>query len=531
MIEEGSIQNQAISPIWKISVLTWGLFGLATAALIFSSLEAMQEMLRFWETREEYSHGYLIPVIAAFLIWQKSDILRHIQFRGSWLGLPILLGGLVLIYIGSLTTIAIIGQYGFLLAILGVVSSYAGWAGIRPILIPMLFLAFMIPFPGFFLNNLSAKLQLISSELGVMVIRAFGISVYLEGNVIDLGNYKLQVVEACSGLRYLFPLMSLAFMAAYFFQAALWKRAVIFLSSIPITILMNSFRIGVIGVLVEHWGIEQAEGFLHDFEGWVIFMACTALLVGEMWLFAKFSKDSRPLHEVFGIDFPTPAPKEAEVRYQKISTPFLVSIAMVILGAVLATQLQARDEIIPDRRIFAEFPNTLGQWQGKRDRLEKNVLDALKLDDYLISNYSDDAQHPVNFYVAYYASQRAGESAHSPRSCLPGGGWVIEGLRQQNINDVIFSGKPLSVNRAVIRKGDNRQLVYYWFQQRGRNITNEYLVKWYLLKDAIAINRTDGALIRLTTFVQPGDDLQDADERLIALIKQTQPILDEYIPR
>jgi exosortase D (VPLPA-CTERM-specific) len=269
MVEQDTVGGEK-TPIWKIPLWSWSLIGLAIAALIFASQDAMKEMLRFWETREEYSHGYLIPVIAAFLIWQKSDVLRYRAFSGSWLGLLVLMIGIALIYIGSLTTIAVIGQYGFLFSILGLGLSFAGWSGLRPILIPLLFLAFMIPLPGFFLNNLSAKLQLISSEIGVAVIRAFDISVYLEGNVIDLGNYKLQVVEACSGLNYLFPLMSLAFIAAYFFQAAFWKRAVIFFSSIPITVLMNSFRIGMIGVLVEFRGIEQAEGFLHDFEGWVI---------------------------------------------------------------------------------------------------------------------------------------------------------------------------------------------------------------------------------------------------------------------
>lgn len=106
----------------------------------------------------------------------------------------------------------------------------------------------------------------------------FQIPVFLEGNIIDLGVYQLQVVEACSGLRYLFPLMSLGFIAAYFYQAAFWKRAIVFLMTIPITILMNSFRIGVIGVMVDNWGISMAEGFLHDFEGWIIFMACAAIL-------------------------------------------------------------------------------------------------------------------------------------------------------------------------------------------------------------------------------------------------------------
>src|SRR5262249_54860591 len=106
--------------------------------------------------------------------------------------------------------------------------------------------------------------------------------------VIDLGVYKLQVVEACSGLRYLYPLMSLGFLAAYLFQAPFWQRAVVFLSTIPITIAMNSLRIGIVGMLVDHFGPQDADGFLHLFEGWIIFVACAGLLAGIMYLLARF---------------------------------------------------------------------------------------------------------------------------------------------------------------------------------------------------------------------------------------------------
>jgi len=132
--------------------------------------------------------------------------------------------------------------------------------------------------------------------------------------------------------------------------------------------------------------------------------------------------------------------------------------------------------------------------------------------------------------VAYYASQRAGESAHSPRSCLPGGGWVIKDIRQIVLKGPGPNGQPLRANRVVIKKGEYTQLVYYWFQQHGRNITNEYLVKWYLLLDAINKNRTDGSLIRLTTLIGPDQDIANADERLMNFADEVFPYLSEYIP-
>ena len=153
---------------------------------------------------------------------------------------------------GVLASLFPVSQYGAVFAIYGVVLAGVGLRVFRRLWAPLFILLLMVPLPDFLLNNLSAKMQLISSAIGVWFMRLFGVSVYLEGNVIDLGGYQLQVAEACDGLRYLFPLMTLGFIMAYFFKVALWKRVLIFLSSIPITILMNSLRVGTIGIMVEH---------------------------------------------------------------------------------------------------------------------------------------------------------------------------------------------------------------------------------------------------------------------------------------
>jgi len=506
-------------------------FVLVIAALLGITFYAgIREMIHFWDVREEYSHGYMIPFITAFLIWQRKNILDRTEFSGSWAGVMVVLFGFVLFVLGTLSTITTIVQYAFLVVIIGTALSITGRDGIRPILVPLLFLVFMIPLPGFFLNNLSSQLQLISSELGVAVIRAFGISVFLEGNVIDLGSYKLQVVEACSGLRYLFPLMSLSFICAYIFRGAFWKRTIIFLSSIPLTVLMNSFRIGVIGVLVEYWGPAQAEGFLHDFEGWIVFMACFGIILLEIWLLARIGKNKMSLRDAFSIDMPDPVPKDAEIRKRQLPKQYLAAGGLLLAAAISSSFLAARAEVQPPRVEFASFPMKLGDWQGKSSSMEKIYLDALKLDDYILADYVKDGKSFTNFYAAYYVSQRTGESAHSPRSCIPGGGWRIASLTQHLVDGAISGGAPLRVNRLVIQKGDVKQLVYYWFQQRGRVITNEYMVKWYLFWDALTRNRTDGALVRLTTMIPPGGDVAAADKQLAEFTGEVVGKLKEYIP-
>ena len=206
-----------------------------------------------------------------------------------------------MLILGGLAALRALEQYAFLITLTGLFAVAFGMSGLRIAGIPLLFLVFMVPLPSFIISNMSSKLQLLSSWLGVEFIRACNIMVYLEGNVIDLGTYKLQVVDACSGLRYLFPLSSLAFLCAFLFKGPFWQKLLVFLSSAPLTVLMNSFRIGVIGVLVDNWGTEMAEGFLHDFEGWVVFLLCMVLLFIEMWIFSRISGNKLAFNELVQI--------------------------------------------------------------------------------------------------------------------------------------------------------------------------------------------------------------------------------------
>ncbi|MGZ8193316.1 MAG: VPLPA-CTERM-specific exosortase XrtD, partial [Methylobacter sp.] len=433
--------------------------------------------------------------------------------------------------LGQLATLKTIEQYAFILTLTGIFASVFGMHGLRIAWLPLLFLIFMVPFPAFILNNLSSKLQLISSWIGVEFIRACDIMVYLEGNVIDLGTYKLQVVDACSGLRYLFPLTSLSFLCAYLFKGPIWQKLLIFVSAAPLTIFMNSFRIGVIGIMVQYWGTEMAEGFMHDFEGWIIFMACMVVLFAEMWLLARISGEKPALSDLVKI----PDEWTNRVKQDTAGIVFNKSLFIVLLlistGALASHYFQGREEIIPERKPFLNFPLKIGNWQGRNDYLSQNYLDGLKLTDYVLINYAQPkTNNIVNFYSAYYKSQRTGESVHSPRSCIPGDGWQITSFRQLALPQIKLDGTPVNVDRAVIEKGDSRQLVYYWFQQRGRSLTNEYLVKWYLFYDAITMNRTDGSLIRLVTAVRQGENIELADQRLQSFMKDLMPELTAFLP-
>ena len=431
-----SEKNSSDAELWRFSNVQIALAVLVTGMLVWAFLGGLERMVERWGSSEEYGYGYMIPMIVGFFIWQKKSDIENIEFTGSFTGVALVILGGFLLVLGELSALFIVVQYAFLVALFGVILSFTGWRVFKMLLPALCLLIFMIPLPNFLYQGLSAELQLISSQLGVAVIRIFGISVFLEGNVIDLGVYQLQVVEACSGLRYLFPLAALSYMSAYLFKGATWKKIIIFVSSVPITIFMNSFRIGMIGVLVEHWGIEMAEGFLHDFEGWIVFMACMMILVMEMWVLSKIGRGKMAFADAFEITFPEPI--EGESKERPITNTFKLAVPVIVIMSLLPLIIEGRDEIIPERESFSDFPMELADWNGRRGSIEREIIDILQFDDYLMADYASDTNGMVNLYVAYYESQRKGASIHSPKSCIPGGGWQIQ---EHLIKDLVLDRK------------------------------------------------------------------------------------------
>jgi EpsI family protein len=220
--------------------------------------------------------------------------------------------------------------------------------------------------------------------------------------------------------------------------------------------------------------------------------------------------------------------------------PFVV--ALVLMGStwlLLASRSQAEPEIA--RRPFAELPIRLGDWSGRDRELDKEVLELLKLTDYVMRVYVPGAHEPtqsafegqtrqaaapVVLYVGYYASQRSGATYHSPKNCLPGGGWVFRST--DRVAGVIPGRPQAEVNRVVIEKGFDRQLILYWYQDRGRIVASEYAAKGYLILDATTHNRTDGALVRISTPIVGTED--EAFRHATAFVQEAFVPLTAHLP-
>jgi len=512
--------------------LAW--FALAVLAAIPIFWLGLRSLGTAWMT-PEYSHGPLIPLISLYLFLRE---LRHAPAYdpdapvNRTPGIALIIFGLLFGIFGNLIRIPDVVAYAFIFWVGGLVLATMGWERGKKHQLPVLHLVFMLPLPTFVYLQFTVFLQGISSELGVWFVKLMGIPVFLEGNVIDLGHYKLQVAEACSGLRYLFPILSFSYLFAILYRGPFWHKAVMFLAAAPLTIVMNSFRIGMIGILVNSYGIGQAEGFLHWFEGWVIFGACIGLLFLMAIALQRLTPNPLPIRDAIDLDFDGFGDQARRFLSIKPSKGMATAALITLATTVAFIAVPPPERVVVDRDEFIFFPMTLGEgWEGQASYLEPEIENVLGADDYLNAIYVQDGTPAyVNFFTAWYEKQTEGSGIHSPEVCLPVGGWEIFSIEQHAVSLPGTIYGDFEVNRAVIQKGLSQQLVYYWFEQRGRRMTNDYAAKVSVVYDSIALGRTDGALVRFTTPILEGEDVAEADARMQALMAEVLGQLPRYIP-
>jgi exosortase D (VPLPA-CTERM-specific) len=529
-----STRPASVSPLWGFATpgMLWLLVAVLGAAFFFR--DGVDALLEAW-SQPEYSHGPLIPLLSGLLFLRqlKEVPVNQSLPRNRWVGVAVILLSLALAALGKLSNISDIVAYGIIVWVYGILLVSFGWKVGWVLWPPVLHLVYMLPLPGTIYYKFSAWLQLVSSELGVWFLRLLSVPVFLEGNIIDLGVYKLHVAEACSGLRYLFPILSFSYIFAVLYRGPMWHKAVLLISAAPITVVMNSVRIAVAGYIVNHYGIEWVEGFTHFFEGWVIFLICIVILfaLARIMLFLQPVKMS--LAEALDLETDGLAAQAGRIRLVEASPAMITTAALTVAMsfAFLAVPDRSVDASV-ERDRFHLFPREIGDWQqvGLPEILDQRTAQALGADDYhsvQLTNPSEAAS--VGLFVAWYADQSRG-GVHSPEICLPGGGWEIAWLERSDITERLGADRPFNLNRAIIQKGETRMMVYYWFQQRERRIAWDIAAKFWLMVDGITTGRTDGALIRLTTPIARGESDEEAEARLLDALQDLMNPLPRFIP-
>lgn len=515
---------RAEPPLWS-----YALVALAACVLVYLFERTLAGQFKAWEI-EEYSHCYLIPPIA--IAWAVGRLKRERPMLSpSLTGVAIVAGALLLKWLGDVIVNNWVATVAFLVALGGMIVLVGGWRVFRAVLAPYVFLFFTVPLPQSVFASLTAEMQLLSSQLGTIGLQSLGVAAFQEGNIIDLGTIKLEAAEACSGLRYLFPLMSFGYMLAFLVHTGWRDRTLIFAATIPITILMNAARIITVGYTVDMGEFILLDDAWHWAQGFAVFLASLGLLALVSVALLKLSKRPREAGMFNGIETegPMTGGGHAPSRAQALGLFGLCAAALLIQSTVLAST--TREVNAPPRQAFADWPMVGGTWLGQREPLTPEELRALHLDDYLLATFTrNPTDMPVGLYMAYYAKQEPGSSTHSPLVCLPGSGWKIGNVEPHVLPFTAAQGGPLKVNRAIIQKGESKLLVYFWYREQGSDLTSTAEIKWNMVKRMMSDRRSDGALIRLITPVSDAGGLAAADIRLTGFLGEQIGRLSEYVP-
>lgn len=233
-----------------------------------------------WGNDQNFSHGYFVPLFSGFVIWQERQQLARIPLRPSWSGIGLVVLGLGMLVIGQMGVELFLMRSSLLILAAGLLVLFAGWRFFRAVFFPWAFLFLMIPIPAIIFNQITFPLQILASKVAAATLPLFGVPVLRQGNVMVLSSQILQVAEACSGIRSLMSLATLAIIYGYLMEKRLLVRYVLALASVPIAVAANSFRIITTGLMVQYWDPEKAEGYFHTSWGWIVFVVSLLMLYG-----------------------------------------------------------------------------------------------------------------------------------------------------------------------------------------------------------------------------------------------------------
>jgi exosortase len=269
-IPRASVEEKPALPWWQAAIIS--------GLLLWVYGPTLAHLVVQWWNDPNFSHGFFVPLFSAFVIWQERSRLIGARLQPSWWGLLPLAGGLGLLIVGHMGAEIFLSRTSLLVVLAGLIVLFLGWGFFRAVLFPWAFLFLMIPIPAIVFNQITFPLQLLASKVASTALSWMGVPVLREGNVIVLPAMALEVAEACSGIRSLMSLLTLAVIYGYLMESKNSVRVLLAVASIPIAVAANSFRIVGTGLLVQYWDPTKAEGFFHEFSGWLIFLISLVML-------------------------------------------------------------------------------------------------------------------------------------------------------------------------------------------------------------------------------------------------------------
>ena len=483
---------------------------------VFAFSGVLAELAGRWLSDPDAGYGMLVPLVSAYLVWRVWPRLRGEPLRPDGRALALVIAALLLAVAGVSAALPSLARLAIPLFLLGAVGYLAGPVWFRRLLFPLGFLLFMLPLPDQIRALLTPELQRMAVWLAEHGLRLGGYAASSRGNLILVEGHPLNVAEACSGLRYIFPLVGVGMLYAGLFETVWWKRMVNVLAAAPIAVLMNGLRIVGTGVMASRYGEQAATGWYHAAEGYLVLLCAFCL----HFLFGRFLRF-----------FPPPSTGRTEVAAPEPvvhPTPKrrLVVLMVLLLGfRGFAASLDAIPAWTPGSD-WRQFPTALPGWRGRRLETPERIVAASGAERAYSALYQAPGGKTVHLYIGFQGRPAGAGSRffHSPDVCLPASGWTT-------VSAGVGRLAGLEVSEQVSSLGGRRLLLVYWFQSNQGEDASAFAHRWRLALQALRRDRSYDLFIRVASEIGEEESVDAARRRIGHFVARLSPVLTDFLAR
>lgn len=487
---------------------------LALVAVAFAALYhgAFASLAGAWWENDAYSHGFFVPLISLYLVWERRRWLASVPARPAMVTgtLAVALSALVHVA-GMVMSVSLVSEVSLVAMVGSLALLLGGWSRLRVLAFPVAYLLFMVPFLRGVTDRVYWPFQLFAAKAGTAMMELMGIPVLLERQFIELPNVMLEVAVECSGIHYLISIVAIGVPLAYLTQRT-WSRKVGLVAlAVVIAVVANAVRVAFIGAWAYYYDPSHIHGPFHVFQGFLVSQVGFAALFVGAWVLSRGAGRSKRAQA-------GPSPRAYPAAAGRKGPGWKAwAAAFLILGAFAAYVHARSDEPVPLAKNLASLPTTLGEWKGEDRNPESWPVLSQNADHELLRTYTNGDGEEVTLYIAYYESQGQGREMLN---------YSLMMLNRDSEEEEVElpGGDSLTVNRKAVRSGDSAQVVYFWYELNGRRTTGLYSTKLAMLRDSLIRGRTNGAVVAVVTPAKSGANLR-AD-----ILADFYPVIEEYLP-
>lgn len=509
---------------WNISNRNYLILcgSLVLAGILLLCYHVLAGMVHAWSAEDQYSYAPIVLIVFGYLLWISWPSLLKKKIDPNGYGIILVLFGFMLFMTGAFGLYGFLARFSCICLLTGCIICLAGLEIFKELIFPIFTLLFMIPLPEFVDFYFSGKLRLISSSLSEKLMQMMGMSVFREGNIIDLGTMKLDVAYACSGMNYLLPMVFLAILMGHFYLKKHYAKILLIFSAIPISMGINVLRITAVGILSTYWTVEFSEGFLHYFSGWFIFAVGFMSNFIVLLLIIKVFDDKSS----YSVKALIPSKMSCDVFLEEkikcnispvLSIFCLFVIFILIYHAIL---YKKKDKFYPH---ISKLPYSISGYKGDDIPVDPYVTKASSVTDSLTRIYRIDAFSPVFVYIGYYrTSPDLDGFFHTPSVCLGSTGWEVETVEDHRLHATENNG-PINARLVLSKNTSSHMAMIYWYNIGGWSSGNERITQLYTGYNAIFGDYNDAVKVMISTeyLMKTGAD---------AAKKRLEKFINDFLP-